>query len=112
MRLGDLVEVDGIRGRVTAIGIRASTITSADGIETMIPNSTFVENRLTNWTYTSPGAPHDQGGRRLRHAAARGADAMQDVLSRHGLVLKDPARRSTWRSTATARSSSRSPTGR
>jgi small-conductance mechanosensitive channel len=92
MRLGDLVEVDGIRGRVTAIGIRASTITSADGIETMIPNSTFVENRLTNWTYTSPQARHTikvgvAYGTPLREAA----DAMQDVLSRHGLVLKDPA---------------------
>ena len=53
MRLGDLVEVDGIRGRVTAIGIRASTILSGDGVETMIPNSAFVEGKLTNWTYTN-----------------------------------------------------------
>ena len=46
MRLGDLVEVDGIRGRVTSIGIRASTILGGDGIETMIPNSAFVEGKL------------------------------------------------------------------
>ncbi len=71
MRLGDLVEVDGFRGRVTSIGIRASTITSADGIETMIPNSTFVENKLTNWTYSSPQARQTITDRRqLRHAAA------------------------------------------
>ena len=91
MRLDDLVEVDGIRGRVTAIGIRASTITTADGIETLIPNSAFVENKLTNWTYSSPQTRHTVTigvayGTPLRQAA----DAMQGVLERHGLVLKNP----------------------
>jgi small-conductance mechanosensitive channel len=92
MRLGDLVEVDGIRGRITAIGIRASTILSADGIETMIPNGAFIENKLTNWTYSSPQARQTLAigvayGTPLRKAS----DVMQEVLARHGLVLKDPA---------------------
>lgn len=92
MRLGDLVDVDGIRGRVTAIGIRASTITSADGIESMIPNSAFVENKLTNWTYSSP-----QSRQTIRVGVAyattlrKAGDALLDVATRHGLVLKDPA---------------------
>ena len=58
LRLGDLLEVDGLRGRITEIGIRASTIRSADGIETMIPNSRFIEGSVTNWTYTSPQTRH------------------------------------------------------
>ena len=92
MRLGDLVEVDGFRGRVTAIGIRASTILSADGIETMIPNGTFIENKLTNWTYSSPQARQTLTigvayGTPLRKAS----DVMQEVLARHGLVLEEPA---------------------
>ncbi|MEO8675477.1 MAG: mechanosensitive ion channel domain-containing protein [Casimicrobiaceae bacterium] len=92
MRLDDLVEVDGIRGRVTAIGIRASTILSADGIESMIPNSAFVEGKLTNWTFSNA-----QNRQTIRVGVAYGsplrkvADALADVLSRHGLVLKDPA---------------------
>jgi potassium-dependent mechanosensitive channel len=91
MRLDDLVEVDGIRGRVTAIGIRASTITTADGIETMIPNSAFIENKLTNWTYSTPRTRHTVTigvayGTPLRKAA----DALLGVLQRHGLVLKSP----------------------
>jgi len=92
MRLGDLVDVDGIRGRVTAIGIRASTILNADGIETMIPNSAFVEGKLTNWTYTNV-----EGRQTIRVGVAygtplrRAADALQDVVARHGLVLKTPA---------------------
>jgi small-conductance mechanosensitive channel len=92
MRLGDYVEVDGFRGRVSAIGIRASTITSADGIETMLPNSTFIEGKLTNWTYSTPQARQMLSigvayGTPLRKAT----DVLQESLGRHGLVLKDPA---------------------
>jgi small-conductance mechanosensitive channel len=91
LRLGDLLEIDGLRGRITEIGIRASTIRSADGIETMIPNSRFIEGSVTNWTYSSPqtrqaitvGVTY---GTPLRKAA----DVLLDVLSRHGHVLKDP----------------------
>lgn len=92
MRLGDLVEVDGVRGRVTDIGIRASTITTADGIESLIPNSTFIESKLTNWTFSNPRTRQTitigvAYGTPLRRAA----DALAGVLGRHGLVLKDPA---------------------
>lgn len=52
-RIGDLIDVDGVRGRVISIGVRSSTIRDASGIETLIPNSTFVEKNVTNWTYPS-----------------------------------------------------------
>ena len=92
MRLDDLVDVDGIRGRVTAIGIRASTITSADGIESMIPNSAFVENKLTNWTYSSPQSRQTiRVGVAYGTALRKAGDALLDVATRHGLVLKEPA---------------------
>jgi len=92
LRLGDLVEVDGIRGRVTEIGIRASTIRSADGIESMIPNSRFLEGNMTNWTYSSPQARQTIAigvayGSPLRKAS----ELLVGVLERHGLVLKSPA---------------------
>ncbi|MGZ8980384.1 MAG: mechanosensitive ion channel domain-containing protein [Burkholderiaceae bacterium] len=91
LRLGDLVEVDGIRGRVTEIGIRASTIRSADGLESMIPNSRFLEGTMTNWTYSSP-----QARQTVKIGVAYGAplrrvvEILGDVLERHGLVLKEP----------------------
>jgi small-conductance mechanosensitive channel len=91
LRLGDLVEVDGIRGRVTEIGIRASTIRSADGIESMIPNSRFLEGNMTNWTYSSPTARQTitvgvAYGSPLRKVVG----ILAGALERHGLVLKDP----------------------
>ena len=52
-RPGDVVEVGGIRGRVMDIGVRSSHILDANGIETLIPNSTFIEQNVTNWTLTN-----------------------------------------------------------
>ena len=92
LRLGDLVEVDGIRGRITEIGIRASTIRSSDGIESMIPNSRFLEGNMTNWTYSSPQARQSivigvAYGSPLRKVA----EILAGVLHRHHLVLTEPA---------------------
>lgn len=92
LRLGDLVEVDGIRGRVTEIGIRASTIRSADGIESIIPNSRFIEGTMTNWTYSSSRARQTaQIGVAYGTPLRKAAEILGSVLERHGLVLKDPA---------------------
>lgn len=91
-RVGDLVEVGSVRGNVTNIGLRASTITDVNGVETFIPNSTFIEQNLTNWTYTSG---------RIRFSVKVGVaygspvrvviQLLEDVAARHGRVLKHPA---------------------
>jgi small-conductance mechanosensitive channel len=91
LRLGDLVELDNLRGRVTEIGLRASTIRSGDGTESMVPNSRFLEGNMTNWTYSNPS--HRQT---ITLGVAYGSplrkvhEILSDVLARHGLVLKVP----------------------
>lgn len=59
IRIGDLVEIDGILGTVTSIGIRFSTIQGAQGNDALIPNSVFVEQKLVNWTYSTRDARRD-----------------------------------------------------
>jgi small-conductance mechanosensitive channel len=59
IRIGDLVEVDGVTGTVTSIGIRFSTIHGAHGTDTLIPNSALVEQKLVNWTYSTPDIRKD-----------------------------------------------------
>lgn len=59
IRIGDLVEVDGMTGTVTSIGVRYSTIYGPQGTDTLIPNSLLVENKLTNWTYSTPDVRKD-----------------------------------------------------
>ena len=91
-RIGDLVEVGGIRGNVTNIGLRASTITDVNGIETIIPNSTFIEQNLTNWTYTSGRVRFN-----VKVGVAYGSPVgevtrlLEDIAGRHDKVLKTPA---------------------
>ena len=70
LRVGDVIEVDGIRGMVTTIGLRSSTIRDINGVETLIPNSNLLERNLTNWTYSSFRKRYS-----LRIAVATGSDA-------------------------------------
>jgi len=48
--IGDMVEVDGHRGRVASIGMRSSSIKRFDGVEMLVPNSHFLQQNVTNWT--------------------------------------------------------------
>lgn len=50
IHIGDSVEVAGIVGIITRIGIRASTIRSFDGADITIPNGTLLADSVTNWT--------------------------------------------------------------
>lgn len=50
IHIGDSVEVGGIVGIITRIGIRASTIRSFDGADITVPNGTLLADSVTNWT--------------------------------------------------------------
>ena len=91
LRVGDVIEVDNIRGMVTTIGLRSSTIRDTNGVETLIPNSNLLERNLTNWTYSSFRKRYS-----IRIAVATGSDArrvkemLRDLAGQHGQILKDP----------------------
>jgi small-conductance mechanosensitive channel len=91
IRVGDIVDVEGTIGTVSEINTRSSIIRSPDGVETMVPNSLFLENRVTSLTLTN------RCNRRvIRVGVAYGThppkvmDALRECVDRHGLVLKDP----------------------
>ena len=50
VQVGDSVEVSSVKGRITRIGIRSSTIRSFEGAEITLPNGTLLSEALTNWT--------------------------------------------------------------
>jgi potassium efflux system protein len=52
-RLGDVIEVDGLRGTVVDIDLRTSVIRDRDGAETLIPNSALMEHNVKNVTFRS-----------------------------------------------------------
>ncbi|WP_343225921.1 mechanosensitive ion channel domain-containing protein [Luteolibacter marinus] len=50
IRLGDIVTIDGIDGKVTQIRIRATTIRQFNSRELIVPNKEFITGQLVNWT--------------------------------------------------------------
>jgi len=91
IRVGDIINVDGVVGKVTEVNTRSSIIRGADDVETMIPNSFFLEQQVTNWTLSNS---HQR--RSVRVGVAYGSDTrlVMDLLKgcaeRHGMVCKTP----------------------
>ncbi len=92
IKVGDMVEVEGARGRVTQIGARCVQIRRFDGIEILIPNSTFLEKSVVNLTLSDDvnrymivvGVAY---GSPTRHVD----NLLKQVAMSHPEVLKIPA---------------------
>lgn len=54
MRVGDIITLeDGTLGTIDKISARSTTINTPDEITITVPNSKFIESRITNWTHPS-----------------------------------------------------------
>ena len=52
MRVGDVITLeDGTLGTIEKISARSTTISTPDEITITVPNSKFIESRITNWTH-------------------------------------------------------------
>ncbi len=55
IRIGDVIEINELlKGIVSDIRIRSTTIKTFDNIDIVIPNSSFVQNSVINWTLEDP----------------------------------------------------------
>lgn len=91
IKVGDVVEVDGNRGRVIEIGARCSQVRRFDGFDMLVPNSEFLQKSVINLTLA------DELLRlKVRVGVAYGsptrevARIMAAALAEHGRVLKEP----------------------
>ncbi|MEO8494454.1 MAG: mechanosensitive ion channel domain-containing protein, partial [Planctomycetota bacterium] len=91
IRVGDLVTVSGISGRVTRMQIRATTITGFDRRELIVPNKKFITEDVMNWTLTD-----DVNRVVIEVGVAYGSDTklardlLLKVARRNPMVLADP----------------------
>jgi potassium efflux system protein len=92
VRVGDTVSIGPVEGTVTRIRTRATTIVDADHREVIVPNKSFITERLTNWTLT------DSITRIVtRVAVSYRSDPrlaqrlLLQIATAHPLVLADPA---------------------
>ena len=92
IKVGDTIDVDGVVGRIVAVDTRASTVLGFDGVETVLPNSMFLESKVTNWTHTNARLR-----RIVRVGVAYGSpltlvrDILTECGNEHSLILKEPA---------------------
>jgi small-conductance mechanosensitive channel len=92
VRVGDIIEVDGINGVVSEINTRSSIVRGFNGIENLIPNSLFLENRVVNWTLNSRLLRRELSLRvALDSPVQKVIEILNEAAARHGLVLKEPA---------------------
>ncbi|WP_051258953.1 mechanosensitive ion channel domain-containing protein [Chitinibacter tainanensis] len=84
---GDTVEVGGLRGTIVDMSVRAAVLRDINGIDTLVPNSTFLEQNVTNWTYSSSLVRQS-----VQVGVAYGSDVrlvarlLEDVLLQHGHI--------------------------
>ncbi len=50
IRVGDLVDMEGVCGTVEKIGARSTRVKTNRNVEMIVPNSKFLEDNVTNWT--------------------------------------------------------------
>ncbi|MDG2382151.1 MAG: mechanosensitive ion channel [Pirellulaceae bacterium] len=92
VRVGDMVDIEGLNGVIERIGARSTRVKTGSNLEIIVPNSKFLENNVTNWTLSDTrirtvvrvgvayGSPVEQVCRLVR----------ESVLD-HAEVLKTPA---------------------
>lgn len=91
MRPGDWIEVGALQGEVTDINLRATIIRDINGIETLIPNSTFVEQNVTNWTLSNRMVRRGvQVGVAYGSPTRKVAELLEAAVQRHGVICQTP----------------------
>lgn len=59
IKVNDIVEVDGLVGKVIQINLRTSTITTPDDIVILVPNHRFINENVINWSHNREATRFD-----------------------------------------------------
>ncbi|NNL65512.1 MAG: mechanosensitive ion channel [Myxococcales bacterium] len=54
IKVGDMIQLDDVWGNVERIGLRSTRIRTGDNVHIIVPNATFLETNVTNWTHRNP----------------------------------------------------------
>lgn len=92
IRIGDIVTVGSVEGRVTRMKIRATTITDWDRRELVVPNREFITSQFINWTLSDPVTRVT-----IPVGVSYGADTvaaarlLEDIARKNSRVMEEPA---------------------
>lgn len=92
IKIGDLLEINGVMGWVRQLNIRYALIETPDGRELLIPNEQLISTQVTNWTYSNRKARIE-----IKVGIAYGSDArraqvlMMEAVHENKQALKVPS---------------------
>jgi small-conductance mechanosensitive channel len=90
--VGDRVEIGGLTGEVRAIGARATTMVTDEGVAVIVPNSQFVTERVTNWSRPARTTAYSVAFHVTHDSELEPVtQALLAAAAAHPDVLKDPA---------------------
>ena len=91
IRLGDIIDVGSITGEVERIGARATKIKSIDNTSIVVPNSSFLEKNVLNWTLSDSVVRRTVNVGVIYGSPARTVEKLLlQAVSQHKMVLKKP----------------------
>jgi small-conductance mechanosensitive channel len=99
LKVGDFVDLQsGVSGQVSEIGTRYTRITTNDAVDVIVPNSEFINGRVTNWTFNNSfrrlhipfGVAYGSDKELVRQAAIAAAHGV------HGTIVDESRQIDVW----------------
>ncbi len=91
IRMADRIETAGTLGDVVKIGARSTWVRTNDNVVMIVPNNTFINNSVTNWTANDPKVRvHVPVGVGYNSDPEAVREMMLGVAAAHADVLEDP----------------------
>lgn len=92
IRIGDFLEVEGVKGTVEEINTRSTRVRRVDGVHMLIPNSKLLENTVINWTLrdklirgtVTVGVAYGSDCQKVKEIMLATANSQQETLSDNG----------------------------
>jgi small-conductance mechanosensitive channel len=90
VKVGDLIQIDNIYGNVEHIGARSTRVKTGENLDIIVPNSTFLETNVVNWTlsdnnmrtHVAFGVAYGSPTGKLTHLALKAAANHDRVFDR------------------------------
>ncbi len=92
IRIGDLIDIDGLTGTIEHVGARSTRVRTGSNLEIIVPNSKFLENNVTNWTLSDAQIRVSvQVGVAYGSPTSQVSRLLEQVIAAHDKILKYPA---------------------
>ena len=91
LKIGDIIEADGVVGKVEEINLRSSEVLTRDDVTIIIPNSKFVAEKVVNWSIDNESVRFT-----VHVNVAYGSDVeqvfscLEESMSEHELIAEKP----------------------